>query len=262
MEARAWQERLYRHSLMKKEKVRLLAKRIDFNDKKIFDLGCSAGAVSYQLKKRGGHWLHADLDLEILRAAKELLGNDLVQVSPDSLPCKNGAFDLILALDFLEHVENDSLTTAEAARLLKSGGRIALSTPIHNGFFLLNRLKKFLGLKPELYGHRRQGYSLQDLNDLLHRHGFTVEYAGTYAKFFVELCETLLNWLYVKKEHPANRQRSGHISPSSRADMDRSRTWFNIYSVFVYPFVYLLTRFDRLLWFKTGYATLVIGRKT
>jgi hypothetical protein len=34
-----------------------------------------------------------------------------------------------------------------------------------------------------------------------------------------------------------------------------------IYSTFIYPVIYLITKIDKLLWFKTGYATLLIAEK-
>ena len=55
--------------------------------------------------------------------------------------------------------------------------------------------------------------------------------------------------------------RSGAISPSSQNDLNRNRGLFKIYSYVIYPIVYLISRIDTLLWFKTGYATLVLAEK-
>lgn len=263
MNETSWQDRLFAKSLMKKEKVARLLRRLDFHDKAVFDLGCSQGTVSRQLRRRGGgRWAHADLDFCNLRSARVVLGASVLQVGPASLPFADETFDVVLLLDFLEHVDDDAGVLREARRILRPGGRVVISTPISGGFFLLNRLKHRFGLTPEIYGHKREGYSLAELRRLLQVEGFGVESAGTYAKFLVELFEVMLNILYSRKNRGREKEhRSGAISPASADDLQRSGKLFAFYGRFVYPLVYLVTRLDALLFWKTGYATLVLGRK-
>lgn len=262
MSSEAWQVRLFEKSLMKKEKVGLLRRKVEFAGRRIVDLGCAQGTVSYQLKKNGGDWIHADIDLANLQSSRPLLEKNLVRIEPASLPFRNRCCDVVLALDFLEHVENDGQVVREAHRILGESGRIVVSTPISGPFFLLNRIKRRIGLNPEIFGHKREGYSLDKLNSMLEENGFRVETSLTYAKFFVELFETALNYLYVRKNRKGSPVlRTGAISPSSASDIERNRRLFGLYARIVYPVVHLVSRLDRILFFKTGYATLVIGRK-
>lgn len=257
-----WQIKLYAASLMKKEKVKLISKLADFSDKRIFDLGCSNGTVSHFLKQNGGRWVHADLDRENLVTSRELLGETLFQVGEGSLPLKERQFDLVVALDVLEHLTDDVKMVDEIRRVLKPQGLVIISTPISGGFFLLNWLKGKLGLTPEIYGHKREGYSLKQLQNLLEENGFNVIHASTYAKFLVELLEILLNVAYTRVNRiKGSRLRSGAISPSSAFDLNKNSKLFSIYARFIYPLVYLFTRIDKLLWFKTGYATLVVAQR-
>ncbi len=65
------------------------------------------------------------------------------------LDCPDGAFDLALAVEVIEHIENPGLFLAELARLLRPGGIGLFTTPnLHSAqakllFGLTDRLKQF-----------------------------------------------------------------------------------------------------------------------
>lgn len=262
MKSQPWQVRLFAKSLMKKEKVGLICKKVNFSRQRVVELGCAQGTVSYQLRKGGGEWVHCDTDLTNLKSAQSLLKKNLVQIEAENLPFQERCADIVLALDFLEHVDRDDRVLREAHRILGENGRIVVSTPIAGRLFLLNRIKRGIGLKPEIFGHKREGYGLSQLTSLLEENGFRVEQKTTYAKFFVEIFEMTLDFAYSRKNrNPAAALRTGSISPSSAGDLERHRRLFALYACVVYPLFYLVSRLDRLLFFKTGYATLVIGRK-
>jgi 2-polyprenyl-3-methyl-5-hydroxy-6-metoxy-1,4-benzoquinol methylase len=257
-----WQIELFRYSLMKKEKVALIQKLMSFPDKKILDIGCSQGTVSYKLKQNGGQWLHTDVDFTNLETAAYILGKNVFQLDPLYLPVRNEQFELVLTLDFLEHIDHDRKMIGEIFRVLKKNGRVIISTPISGKFFLLNKLKYICGLYPEIYGHKREGYSLKQLAEMLSDNGFIVETATTYAKFFTELFEILLNIAFSGMRKNKNHQlRTGSISPASASDLKQHSFLFSIYRSAIYPLLYGLSQLDKLLWFKTGYATLIIARK-
>lgn len=262
MQPLPWQDSLFKTSLMKKEKVHQILRRIDFQGAAVLDLGCSHGTVSLQLKRKGGRWFHADLDMDNLITSRPVLGEALFQSGGAPLPFRDSSFDLLLLLDFLEHVEDDAAVLKEAARVLKTGGRIVISTPHHGNGQILNRIKPKLGLVPAIFGHKRAGYTLPRLSEMLRDHGFGIIRAETYAKFFVEACEMTLNTVYIRKNRGNEPGlRTGSISPQSSSEMDRHGRLIRFYSRWIYPLVYLFTRLDRLLFWKTGYATLVIGEK-
>ena len=49
--------------------------------------------------------------------------------------CRSTAFDSILYIDVLEHIENDAGEIAEAARRLSLGGYLVVLSPAHNSLF-------------------------------------------------------------------------------------------------------------------------------
>jgi len=119
-----------------------------------------------------------------------------------------------------------------------------------------------MGLTPDIYGHKREGYSLRQLTDLVQENGFSVDHSTTYAKFFVEFFEILLNGLFrLLNKGKKKKLRTGSISPTSAGDLDKHPFLFRLYSGLVYPAIFAVTRLDRLLVKKTGYATLVVAHK-
>jgi SAM-dependent methyltransferase len=48
-----------------------------------------------------------------------------------ALPFADGAFDLVCALDIIEHVDDEDGALSELSRVAKSGGSLLLSTPLH-----------------------------------------------------------------------------------------------------------------------------------
>jgi len=262
MDKYSWQWRLFSISLMKKEKVRILQNKLDLSGHLVLDIGCAQGVVSAALKEGNGRCLHLDPDFANLLVARPVLGAELMQSSGAPLPFGDNGFACVLLLDILEHVDDDLGLLREAVRVLRPGGKLVISTPISGGFFFFHRLKKRLGLTPEIYGHKREGYSLSDLDALMKKSGLEPEYRGTYAKFFVEMVELMLNVLFIKKNRiKTSTLSSGAISPTSESSLDKNPVLMSIYRYFAYPILYLFTRLDRLLFWKTGYATLVIARK-
>jgi SAM-dependent methyltransferase len=96
---------------------------------RILDAGCGSGRNMVELARRGavtGIEL-ASQSLEVARA------RDVGPVVPgsldDLLPFADGAFDLAVALDVLEHVADDRGALRELARVVAPGGRLLVTVP-------------------------------------------------------------------------------------------------------------------------------------
>jgi hypothetical protein len=227
-----WQLELLKYSLKKKEKVDLIRRRVRLRaSERALDIGCAQGILSYFLRRQGGWWVSTDLD---------------------------GAFDEVVCLDYLEHVEDDDGVLAEVRRVLKPGGRFVLITPHAGRFFVLQKVRPAVGLKLEFYGHKREGYSLTELEAKLGRAGLRLLGHETYARFFTEILELVLNALYVNllSAQPQTSLRDGRIRPSTPDEFARQKKAFKLYKL-VYPFFWLASRLDTLLFFQRGYAIMV-----
>jgi len=263
MDDKPWQLRIIDKSLKKKEKLRYLVAGMSLGPGAVaLDLGCAQGMLSYYLRRRGGSWVSADQDLTNLKTTQGLVGTNLVQVGPVSLPFWGRAFDLVVLPDYLEHVADDDGLLAELRRVLKPGGGLIVVVPQTGKFHILHRLKATLGMKLEFYGHMREGYSLNDLSAKLGGAGFRPTAHKTYAKFFSEFFELVLNFFYIKFLAPDTTEslRDGHIRPTTAGEFSSRRGAFNLYSI-VYPFVWLASQLDHLLFFLQGYSLIVWARK-
>jgi len=258
-----WQIELFKYSFMKKEKVNLIKKHLKKITKntRVIDIGCRQGIVSYFIKKIGGIWLHCDLEKQVLDKAKPILKQNLVQID-ENLPVKSKSVNTVFCLDFLEHIDDDNKVIKEIKRIQKNKGKLIISTPITGKFFLVNKIKKIFGMKPEIYGHKREGYRLKDLEEKLQKQNFKIIKSTTYSKFFTELIETTLNIIFVHlvKRKKKSSSRTGSISPESQKDFKGNKKIYILYKI-VYPLLKLITLFDKLLFFKTGYATFIIAEK-
>jgi SAM-dependent methyltransferase len=93
------------------------------------DLGCGDGRLTAELDARA--LTAADVSAVALeRARARLPGALLVELEPDApLPLGDGAFDLVLCAETVEHVRDVQLFLSEIRRVLRPGGELALTTP-------------------------------------------------------------------------------------------------------------------------------------
>ena len=88
-----------------------------------------------------------------------------------SLPFADASFDLVCALDIVEHVDDDAAALEELSRVARPGAAVLLSVPLHPE--LWNAFDDFVG-------HRRR-YRPEALAETLGCHGLTIERSAAYG---------------------------------------------------------------------------------
>lgn len=88
-----------------------------------------------------------------------------------SLPFASASFDLVCALDVVEHVDDDNGALAELARVSRRGGIVLISIPLHP-----SRWSPF----DEFVGHKRR-YEPRALLTQLARHEIVVERSAVFG---------------------------------------------------------------------------------
>lgn len=88
-----------------------------------------------------------------------------------SLPFRDNAFDLVCALDIIEHVDDDDGVLAELSRVAMPGAVILLAVPLHP-----SRWSAF----DDFVGHKRR-YQPERLIEKLAGHGFVVKRSAAYG---------------------------------------------------------------------------------
>ncbi|HPE84772.1 MAG TPA: bifunctional 2-polyprenyl-6-hydroxyphenol methylase/3-demethylubiquinol 3-O-methyltransferase UbiG [Chlamydiales bacterium] len=99
--------------------------------KQVLDIGCGAGLLSNFLSLVGHQVTGIDLSFTSLRYAKERDVSKSVrylQANANKLPFENACFDVVCAMDLLEHVDTPARVISEAARVLKPGGMFFFHT--------------------------------------------------------------------------------------------------------------------------------------
>ncbi|MCL5046443.1 MAG: class I SAM-dependent methyltransferase [Actinobacteria bacterium] len=128
---------------------------VDFEARKlkILDIGCGPGAVSGPLVELGHEVYGLDIsDASVREAHEKGIKAQLCDVEEEELPFSEGEFDLVMALDVLEHVFNPTVVLEKMKRVVKKDGALLVCFPNH--FDLINRLRILLGFGIVHWHHR------------------------------------------------------------------------------------------------------------
>lgn len=154
-----------------------ICRRVTDRRPRILDVGCGTGANLLMLSQYGDAE-GVDVSEDALAFCRER-GLEKVKLGAgEELPYDDGTFDLVTALDVVEHMDDDLAGLREMRRVLRPGGRVLLFVPT---FMFL------WGLQDEVSNHRRR-YRLSELRRVLEQAGFEIE-RTTYANitFFLPI---------------------------------------------------------------------------
>ena len=165
------QEQTHWWHVGKRERVLALIARYGTraSARRLLDIGCGTGGMLAELARRG-QAVGMDAQAEALafcrqRGAQTLIQHDLAQ-SP--WPIADAQFDVVTALDVVEHVDRDDVCVREIHRVLKPGGVAVVSVPAFQWLW---------SYWDEWLGHRRR-YTRRQLVALMRQAGFHVVWAS------------------------------------------------------------------------------------
>ena len=173
-----------------------ICRRVTDRRPRILDVGCGTGANLLMLSQFGDAE-GVDLSEDALAFCRER-GLEKVKLgAAEKLPYDDDTFDLVTALDVVEHLDDDLAGLREMQRVLRPGGRVLLFVPT---FMFL------WGLQDDVSNHRRR-YRLPELRRVLEQAGFEIE-RTTYANitFFLPilLARKLMRVTGIKAESENN----------------------------------------------------------
>ncbi len=262
-----WQLQLFRRSLKKKATMRALLEHLPAPEGRLcLELGCGTGLTSHFLRRRGGTWVSADFERDHVHSARELVGDRVLQIGERAIPFRTAAFNVVAAINFLEHIKDDETFFAEMVRVLKPGGDFLFMAPKGESGRAGYALKRVLGFTAdqEGFGHARDGYPPAATRSIMERHGLTVQGQDDYCRFFTESLEDLLNYAYHRKamkgKAEAEQDFHGDTAPMSAEALNKVGTAYKVYSA-VYPALRAWTLLDKLIPFSPGYMMVAWGRK-
>jgi ubiquinone/menaquinone biosynthesis C-methylase UbiE len=153
------------------------------------DAGCGDGrylaALANELPARRAG---VDISERILETARARVDADFRQASLEELPFEDGAFDLVLCSQVIEHVPDADRATKELARVLRPGGTLVISTDNERNSVtrVLNAPRTATVAALRLRGARGRiespatSYTRESFRTLLQHGGFAVEHLETF----------------------------------------------------------------------------------
>jgi len=145
----------------------------DFSKVKILDIGCGVGTMALYFTSLGAKVKGIDVSrraIDIAKEAKKQLNFKNISFSKKLLQKGMGKYDLVLASEVIEHIENEKQFLSKISSQLNDGGLLYLTTPLkENCLYKLGFYKTF----DKEVGHLRR-YTVASIQNLLQKNGFTV----------------------------------------------------------------------------------------
>ena len=130
-------------------------------DRRVLDVGCGAGNMFHHLA-RYGEVEGIDNNPKPLVVARER-GYTVQEGVAEQMPYEDDRFDLVAALDVVEHVDDDVGLLRECHRVCKPGGYLVSTVPAFQWLWSHN---------DEINGHRRR-YTKAEFTERLQQVGFS-----------------------------------------------------------------------------------------
>ncbi len=176
------------------------------HERKILDVGCGTGTMLTHLATYGKAQ-GVDIDEEAVGYCRERGLLDVQVGELEKLPFGDASFDLVTALDVVEHIDDDLAALREIGRVLRPGGHLLMTVPAHQFLW---------GDQDEVNMHKRR-YVAAEVRDRLKATGFQVERVS-YINAFMFPPIAAIRWLR-RLEHrlrPRTPQQSDFRYPAPR----------------------------------------------
>lgn len=154
----AVEDRHWWYVVRRRVMIGLLRKHVPEGASRLLDIGCGCGGntAAFAALPEVRAVVGADVNPEC-RAAAAARGLDVRGARGEDLPFADGEFDVVVALDVLEHIDDDAVALREFLRVLADGGTLLLSVPA---------IPWLRGPHDDLMGHHRR-YTRRSLGALL-----------------------------------------------------------------------------------------------
>ncbi|MCD9186242.1 MAG: class I SAM-dependent methyltransferase [Pyrinomonadaceae bacterium] len=170
-------------------------RKSEVRNPKILDVGCGTGA-NLEMLAQFGESEGVDVSDDALAFCKAK-GLRVHKGLAEKLPFADESFDVVTALDVVEHLDDDVAGLKEMHRVLKTGGKTLIFVPAFMWLW---------GVQDDISNHRIR-YTKKQIVERLKKAGFTIERA-TYANwtFFAPILagRTLMKITGIKPESENN----------------------------------------------------------
>jgi SAM-dependent methyltransferase len=177
------------------EFLRQMNPKSEIGNPKFLDVGCGTGA-NLEMLAQFGEAEGVDVSDEALEFCRAK-GLNVHKGLAEKLPFEDGSFDVVTALDVVEHLDDDAAGLREMHRVLKKDGKTLIFVPAFMWLW---------GVQDDISNHRIR-YTRPQIVERLEKAGFKIERA-TYANwtFFVPILagRTLMKLTGIRPESENN----------------------------------------------------------
>jgi SAM-dependent methyltransferase len=132
----------------------------------ILEIGCSGGPLQLALRDTGyRHLTGIDLSERAIDLARRRGLTDVAVMDGADLQFADASFDLLIASDVLEHIDDEDRALREWSRVLRPGGQIIIYVPAF----------QIMWSAHDEINHHYRRYTASSLRTALQRNGFSTE---------------------------------------------------------------------------------------
>jgi SAM-dependent methyltransferase len=125
----------------------------------ILDIGCGCGYTMLELSRKFENVKGIDISDKAVDFCLTRGVNVQKALFPEEIPFSETVFDIIIMSDVLEHIENDRKALEKALEILKPGGMILLTVPVH----------PFLWSKHDDFLHHKRRYTKKRFSEVFEK---------------------------------------------------------------------------------------------
>jgi len=191
------------------------------DDSRLLEIGCGAGNLLLQASVRGSYPVALDLSMQSLSFVRLRLQEAVadadapvsfacIQAIGELLPLAKESFDCVLLSEVIEHLEDPQITVQEAARVLRPGGRLLVTTPNYRSFWpLVEWAVDLMNMAPKMAGEQHiSRFHPASLQRLLADSSFDIDYFGTIYHLSPFLSLVFPEWAKRQLIHELNSRSS------------------------------------------------------
>ncbi len=214
---------------------------------RVLDVGCGAGNMMHHLA-RYGPVTGVEIDPRPLRLAQARGYHVKLADASVGIPFQDRQFDLVAALDVIEHNQDDLAMLRECARVLAAQGFLLVTVPAF----------MFLWSQNDVLNAHVRRYTAGQLRQRIEAAGFRVRRL-TYNNFFIFPMAALLIMLR-RQRKSAPQLRSHHLDENAyQVEMEPASPFVNRALTIVGKVEAALLRSLNLAW---GTSLIALGQKT
>ncbi len=159
-------------------------KNLNPDHAKILDAGCGCGLMLNDLQKLG-QTSGMDFSEEAIHFSQKIFSGVIKKGNlPNEVPFSENYFDLLIALDVIEHIDDDIGALKTFFKILKKDGYGVLTVPAY----------MFLWSEHDEINHHKRRYTLTEFRNKIVRAGFKIEKISYFNTFLFPIILLIRNF--------------------------------------------------------------------